>query len=110
MPAGFYYKTFIKQAVWAKVEDSLRALSGFSEAPSEEDADVYDHVYHHAEVLIVGGGSAGISAALEVLKNSDSERVILVDERNRLGGELFNEFTSDARAANWHEELSLIHI
>ena len=104
MPAGFYYKTFIKQAVWAKVEDSLRALSGFSEAPSEEDADVYDHVYHHAEVLIVGGGSAGISAALEVLKNSDSERVILVDERNRLGGELFNEFTSDARAANWHEE------
>ena len=104
MPAGFYYKTFIKQAVWAKVEDSLRALSGFSEAPSEEDADVYDHVYHHAEVLIVGGGSAGISAALEVLKNSNSERVILVDERNRLGGELFNEFASDVKTENWHEE------
>ena len=104
MPAGFYYKTFIKQAVWAKVEDSLRALSGFSEAPSEEDADVYDHVYHHAEVLIVGGGAAGISAALEVLKNSDSERVILVDERNRLGGELFNEFASDVKTENWHEE------
>ena len=104
MPAGFYYKTFIKQAVWAKVEDSLRALSGFSEAPTEEDVDVYDHIHHHAEILIIGGGSAGMSAALEVLKNSDNERVILVDERARLGGELFNEFTSDEAAALWHEE------
>ena len=30
MPAGFYYKTFIKQKVWAMVEDSLRSLAGFS--------------------------------------------------------------------------------
>ena len=34
MPAGFYYKTFIKQKVWAKVENSIRALSGFSESPT----------------------------------------------------------------------------
>jgi len=104
MPAGFYYKTFIKQAVWAKVEDSLRSLSGFSEAPTEEDVDVYDHVYHHAEVLIIGGGAAGMSAALEVLNNSTNERVILVDERAKLGGELFNEFSSNESASKWHEE------
>ena len=104
MPAGFYYKTFIKQTVWARVEDSLRALSGFSESPTELDVDVYDHVHHHAEVLIVGGGAAGIAAALEVLKNSETERVILVDERANLGGELFNEFTSDEAAAKWHED------
>jgi sarcosine oxidase subunit alpha len=104
MPAGFYYKTFIKQAVWARVEDSLRALSGFSEAPIEEDVDVYDHVHHHAEVLIIGGGAAGMSAALEVLNNSDSERVILVDERARLGGELFSEFSADESANEWHKD------
>ena len=104
MPAGFYYKTFIKQAVWAKVEDSLRALSGFSKAPTEEDVDVYDHVHHHAEVLIIGGGAAGMSAALEVLKNSDNERVILVDERAKLGGELFNEFSADESVSQWHED------
>ena len=104
MPAGFYYKTFIKQAVWAKVEDSLRALSGFSEAPTQEDVDVYDHVHHHAEVLIIGGGAAGMSAALEVLNNSDNERIILVDERARLGGELFNEFSADESVSQWHED------
>ena len=103
MPAGFYYKTFIKQKVWAKVEDSLRALSGFSEAPTEEDVDVYDHIHHHAEVLVIGGGAAGMSATLEVLKNSETERVILVDERARLGGELFNEFSSDKSSNEWHE-------
>ncbi|MDP6974582.1 MAG: 2Fe-2S iron-sulfur cluster-binding protein, partial [Gammaproteobacteria bacterium] len=86
MPAGFYYKTFIKQKVWAKVENSIRALSGFSESPTEEDVDVYEHIHHHAEVLIIGAGVAGISAAMEILNNSENERVILVDERPRLGG------------------------
>ena len=104
MPAGFYYKTFIKQKVWAKVEDSIRAFSGFSKAPTEEDVDVYDHIFHHAEVLVIGGGAAGISAALEVLNNSQKERVILVDERSQLGGELFNEFSSDEAAMKWHKD------
>ena len=45
MPAGFYYKTFIKQKVWSIVEDRLRSLSGFSKAPSVTDEDVYDHIF-----------------------------------------------------------------
>jgi len=104
MPAGFYYKTFIKQRVWSMVEDSLRSLSGFSKAPSEEDDDVYDHIFHHAEVLIVGGGVAGITAALEILNNSKKSRVILVDERVNLGGDLINEFVSNDSAKIWHRD------
>jgi len=104
MPAGFYYKTFIKQKVWSLVEDSLRSLSGFSKAPSEVDEDVYDHVFQHTEILIVGGGVAGITAALEVLNHSKSARVILVDERENLGGELINEFSTDESSFAWHRD------
>ncbi len=104
MPAGFYYKTFIKQKVWSIVEDRLRSLSGFSKAPSEIDEDVYDHIFQHAEVLVIGGGVAGMTAALEVLNNSKNSRVILVDERNNLGGELINEFETDQSSIQWYQE------
>ncbi len=104
MPAGFYYKTFIKQKVWSIVEDRLRSLSGFSKAPSETDEDVYDHIFQHAEVLVIGGGVAGMTAALEVLTNSKTARVILVDERMNLGGELINEFESDQFSIQWYQE------
>mgnify|MGYP003322438713 FL=1 len=104
MPAGFYYKTFIKQKVWSIVEDRLRSLSGFSKAPSETDEDVYDHIFQHAEVLVIGGGAAGMSSALEVLSKSKNNRVILVDERENLGGELTNEFATDQSAALWYQE------
>ncbi len=104
MPAGFYYKTFIKQKVWSIVEDRLRSLSGFSKAPSETDEDVYDHIFQHAEVLVIGGGVAGMTVALEVLTNSKTARVILVDERMNLGGELINEFETDQSSIQWYQE------
>ena len=104
MPAGFYYKTFIKQKIWSIVEDRLRSLSGFSKAPSEVDEDVYDHIFQHAEVLVIGGGVAGMSAALEILSGSKIARVILVDERENLGGEITNEFTTDKDATLWYQE------
>jgi len=103
MPAGFYYKTFIKQKVWAKVEDSIRKLSGFSKSPTEEDVDVYEHIHHHTEILIIGAGSAGIAAAVEILSSSNNERVILLDERPRLGGELLNEVASNKMASEWYQ-------
>ena len=104
MPAGFYYKTFIKQKVWSIVEDRLRSLSGFSKAPSEVDEDVYDHIFQHTEVLVIGGGVAGMTAAIEVLNNSKTARVILVDERKNLGGELINEFETDQSSIKWYQE------
>ena len=104
MPAGFYYKTFIKQKVWSIVEDRLRSLSGFSKAPSETDEDVYDHIFQHAEVLVIGGGAAGMTAAHEVLTSSKTARVILVDERMNLGGELINEFETDQSSIQWYQE------
>ncbi|MEA2667232.1 MAG: sarcosine oxidase, subunit alpha, partial [Chloroflexota bacterium] len=53
----------------------------------------YDKIYAHCEVLIVGGGRAGITAALDASKTGD--RVILVDEQAELGGRLLSAGWSD---------------
>ena len=67
LPAGFYYKTFMgPRAFWKHVyEPIIRRSAGLGKAPKDRDADRYEHLYAHADLLIVGGGLAGLTAALE---------------------------------------------
>jgi sarcosine oxidase subunit alpha len=67
LPAGFYYKTFMwPRAFWKNVyEPAIRAAAGLGRAPELPDPDRYEHRHAHCEVLIAGGGRAGLQAALE---------------------------------------------
>ncbi len=89
-PAGFYNKTFMwPKSFWDKVyEPFIRNMAGLGPAPTAVDPDSYASSYGHCEVLIVGGGPAGIAAALQAAKSG--ERVILVDERAKIGGSLID--------------------
>ncbi|MEZ5477573.1 MAG: sarcosine oxidase subunit alpha family protein [Thiolinea sp.] len=103
MPAGFYYKTFMKPAKWWPFyEENLRKLSGFSQPPDSLDAEIYDHQYHHVDVAVVGGGAAGLAAALAAA--NAGARVLLVDERTAPGGELISDCAGDETAAQWFAE------
>ena len=104
MPAGFYYKTFINRYFWRLIEGKLRAFSGFSKPPTVQDSEVYDHCHHHCEVLIIGGGVAGMAAAVKLLQDNQQLRLILLDDRARLGGELLSDMVSDQQALDWHQE------
>ncbi|MGB1012329.1 MAG: FAD-dependent oxidoreductase, partial [Thiolinea sp.] len=100
MSAGFYYKTFMwPQKLWPVYEENLRKLSGFSKAPDTKDAEIYDHQYHHVDVAVVGGGPAGLAAALKAANHGAS--VMLVDERHALGGEIISDCAADDAAAGW---------
>ena len=68
LPAGFYYKTFLwPRAFWKHVyEPFIRQSAGLGKAPKDRDADTYEHYYHFTDVLVIGGGLAGLTAALAI--------------------------------------------
>ncbi len=82
--AGFYNKTFIWPG-WKFYEPLVRHLAGLGRAPREPDPDRYDLRNAHCDVLIVGGGVAGLRAALTAARAK--QRVILVEHEPQLGGQ-----------------------
>src|SRR5712691_11338740 len=88
LPAGFYYKTFIRpRALWAALwEPVLRHMAGLGRAPALPDASRYDKRHTNCDILVVGGGPAGLAAALAAGKSG--ARVILADSDELFGGAL----------------------
>jgi len=87
MPPGFYYKTFMfPQSMWMSYEKLIRKGAGLGCSPKLPDPDSYDKLHHHCDVMIVGAGPAGLSAALSAARAG--ARVIIADEQNELGGSL----------------------
>ena len=81
--AGFYNKTFIWPS-WHTWELLIRRMAGMGQAPSGEDPDRYDLHNFHADVLVIGGGRAGLNAALQAAR--EGARVALAGESPALGG------------------------
>ena len=88
LSAGFYYKTFMwPKAFWEKLyEPIIRASAGLGKLSMEPDPDVYDHGYLHCDLLVIGAGPAGLTAALAAGRAGLS--VILADEDFAPGGRL----------------------
>ena len=100
--AGFYYKTFMwPRSWWKHYEHAIRKSAGFGQAPDGPDPDRYEHMNAHCDVLVAGGGPAGLMAALAAAKSG--ARVILADEQNEFGGSLLASTASidGAPAAEW---------
>ncbi len=86
LPAGFYYKTFIHpRPAWKHVfEPIIRQSAGLGKAPSHPDPDTYEHFYAYTDVLVVGGGTSGIAAALQT--GHAGLDVMLLEQTAHLGG------------------------
>jgi heterotetrameric sarcosine oxidase alpha subunit len=106
LSAGFYYKTFMwPVSFWTNVyEHVIRRAAGLGTAATQADPDFYEQCHQHCDVLIVGAGPAGLSAALAAA--ATDARVILVDEHPLAGGSLNNEnFTIDDKPGDeWASE------
>lgn len=87
LPAGFYYKTFMwPRRLWRSYEYLIRKTAGLGKAPTGPDPDCYDKMHAHCDVLVVGGGPAGLAAALAAARMG--ARVILAEMQADFGGTL----------------------
>ncbi|MBA4352848.1 MAG: sarcosine oxidase subunit alpha family protein, partial [Rhodobacter sp.] len=86
LPAGFYYKTFIHpRPFWKHVfEPVIRQSAGLGKAPKDRDADRYEQAYAFCDLLVVGGGIAGLQAAL--VAGRAGARVMLLEQNAHWGG------------------------
>ncbi len=100
--AGFYYKTFMgpTRGAWMFYEPSIRRAAGLGKASFEPDPDRYEHAQAFCDVLVVGSGPAGLSAALAA--GQAGARVILCEEDPILGGALdLEDKVGEEAAGDW---------
>lgn len=91
LPVGFYYKLFIRpRFMWRMVSPWIRRFAGLGKLDVDNPpGNHYEHVHQHADVAVVGGGPAGLSAAAEA--GRAGLRVTLVDDQPALGGHLCHD-------------------
>jgi sarcosine oxidase, subunit alpha len=82
---GFYYKTFIKpEPLWPAYEAVLKRFVHSGSIDTASPHIEHDKTYAHPDVVVAGGGPAGMAAA--VAAAHDGARVLLVEEEHELGG------------------------
>ena len=85
IPAAFYYKTFMWPD-WHLFEPWIRKAAGLGKAPRLPDPDTYAQTDRHTDVLVVGGGVAGLAATLDAARSG--KQVMLVTGGPHWGGRL----------------------
>lgn len=106
LPVGFYYKTFIRPTfMWPMYEKVLRSLAGLGKIDTKAGLTPgYDKQYLHGDVVVIGAGPAGLSAAVTAAQSG--VRVLLVDEGNSLGGHLRFSHDQDGRLASLLDQVA----
>ena len=84
LPVGFYYKAFHSKRLFPWWEKMFRTLTGLGVVDLKSAHRTTPKRYDFCDVLVIGGGPSGVSAALAAAEQG--AHVLLVDENPALGG------------------------
>lgn len=97
LPVGFYYKTFFRpRGAWAFFEKPIRALAGLGRLDPRAHHGYFDKAYLFCDVLVVGGGPAGLEAAITAAETGAD--TLLIEEWTQAGGSLLFGRVNGSRA------------
>jgi sarcosine oxidase subunit alpha len=99
-PPGFYYKTFMRpRRLWPLYEKILRNAAGLGKLRHEQPEREWRTEYRrrHADLLVVGGGIAGLRAAIAAAQLGAD--VVLADEGPEPGGQQLIETAPEQTVA-----------
>ncbi len=88
MPVGFYYKALYRpRLLWKIARNVIRRVGGLGKIDINDAPETHwQHRNFHADVAVIGGGPAGMAAALAAAEHG--AKVALIDDQPRLGGSL----------------------
>ena len=101
LAAGFYYKTFMwPPGFWTRMwEPLIRRAAGLGALQGEPDGLPREKAYAFCDVLVIGGGPAGLVAAQAAARAGAD--VVLADEGDRPGGRLLSEIEEVGGRPGW---------
>lgn len=98
LPVGFYYKAFhTPNSLFPRWEKMFRAMTGLGKVKFDAPRIKTPKRYDFADVLVIGAGPAGLSAAIAAAKAG--AKVVVVDENRGAGGSLGYNRGSDRETA-----------
>ena len=105
LPVGFYYKTF-KWPHWHWFEPTIRRMAGLGRLSGEQDCDRYEEMNVEAEVLVVGAGICGLTAAVAAARSG--AKTLLLAAGKKLGGR--RALLADPRIPTLIEEAARLQV
>ena len=84
LPVGFYYKAFHTKRLFPMWERMFRSMTGLGKVDLSSPRRSTPKAYDFCDVLVIGAGPSGLSAALSAAAQGAS--VVVVDENAQAGG------------------------
>lgn len=93
LPVGFYYKAFHTKKLFPMWERMFRAMTGLGTVDLTSAQRTTPKAYDFCDVLVIGAGPSGLSAALAAA--AQGADVVVVDENAHAGGSATYQIGND---------------